>query len=303
MTDHKPLISLITVNYNGLDLTCALLESLKANVSEDIETIVVDNGSKNDEAEEIRKRYPEVNAIRSERNLGFAGGNNLGAEAATGDYLFFINNDTEILDNNILALTDAFTRNPEAGIVCPKIRFWDGERRIQFAGYTPMKGIAMKNDLVGFNCIDDGTFDKAAESPFAHGAAMMVSRKAFEDVGPMPECYFLYFEELDWSNMFTRKGWKILYEPSFTVFHKESATTGRESPLRSYYMQRNRQLFARRNYSGAMRLMVILYARYLSGGKRILKALKDGRTDLVKAIIKGNIDFLKIKKVEYAENN
>ena len=264
---------------------------------------MVDNGSKNDEAAEIRKRYPNVNAIRSERNLGFAGGNNLGAKAARGEYLFFINNDTEILDNGIGSLVEVFSKRPDAGVVCPKIRFWDGERRIQFAGYTPMKGIAMKNDLIGFNCIDDGFFDVPGESPFAHGAAMMVSRKAFDDAGPMPECYFLYFEELDWSNMFTRKGWKILYEPSFTVYHKESATTGRESPLRSYYMQRNRQLFAKRNYSGAKQLMVILYARYLSGGKRILKALKDGRPDLVKAIIKGNLDFLRIKKQSYAENN
>lgn len=302
MTDHKPLISLITVDYNGLELTCALLESLKRNVPDGIEIIVVDNGSENDDAAEIRKRYPYVHAIRSTRNLGFAGGNNLGAKAASGEYLFFINNDTEILDGNIGALLEAFDRNPEAGVVCPKIRFWDGERRIQFAGYTPMKGIAMKNDLIGFNRIDDGSFDTPAESPFAHGAAMMVSRMAFEDVGPMPECYFLYFEELDWSLMFTRKGWKILYEPAFTVYHKESATTGRESPLRSYYMQRNRQLFARRNYSGAMQLMVILYARYLSGGKRILKALKDGRPDLAKAVLKGNRDFLKLKK-DNRENN
>lgn len=300
MTNHKPLISIITVDFNGLELTCALLESLKKNVTEELEIIVVDNGSKNDDAAQIKARYPYVKAIRSDVNLGFAGGNNLGVREATGDYLFFINNDTEILDDGIYRLVEAFDRHPEAGVICPKIRFWDGDRHIQFAGYTPMKGIAMKNDLIGFNLPDDGSFDTPAESPFAHGAAMMVSRKALEDVGLMPECYFLYFEELDWSLMFTRKGWKIRYEPVFTVYHKESATTGRESPLRSYYMQRNRQLFAKRNYTGPMQLMVILYARYLSGGKRILKALKNGRRDIVKATLKGNRDFRRFKKENYA---
>ena len=85
-------ISIITINYNGLEDTCALIESIPFN--ENMEVIVVDNASLNDEASLIAQRYPQVKVIRSPKNLGFAGGNNLGIRAAHGKYLFFLNNDT-----------------------------------------------------------------------------------------------------------------------------------------------------------------------------------------------------------------
>ena len=287
---------MITINFNGFALTCGLLDSLVRNVSYPLEVIVVDNGSENDEAARLAEKYPEVKVVAAGRNLGFAGANNLGAAQARGEFLFFINNDTEILEDGIGKLVERFDSDPGIGIVCPKIRFWDGNRPIQFAGYTPMKGIALRNDLIGYGREDDGSFDSDAPTPFAHGAAMMVSRKAYEDVGPMPECYFLYFEELDWSNRFTEKGWKIHYEPLCTVFHKESATTGRESALRSYYMTRNRQIFALRNCKGLERELAILYARYPSSLKHILKARREGRRDIVDAILRGNKDFRRLRK-------
>ena len=287
-------ISLITVNYNGLELTCALLDSLERVCSVLPEVIVVDNGSKTDEAAVIAQRHPFVKAVRSEENLGFAGGNNLGLKYATGDYILFINNDVEIKEDGFGKLVEAFSKDSSIGMVCPKIRFFWGTEPIQFAGYTPMRGIGMHNDMIGYMQEDDGSFDTPAFTPFAHGAAMMVSRRALEDVGPMPECYFLYYEELDWSLMFTRKGWKIYFEPAFTIFHKESATTGRESPLKSYYMARSRQLFAHRNFSGARRVLSICFARYLSGTKKILKALLKGRPELARAVLKANHDFRKM---------
>ena len=287
-------ISLITIDFNGLELTCALLDSLRRNVSTPLEVIVVDNASKVNEAEVIREKYPEVKAIRSEENLGFAGGNNLGARYATGEWLFFLNNDTEILEDNLDALLKAFEVDENIGIVCPKIRFWAGSRKIQFAGYTEMKGIALRNHMVGYGCEDDGSFDSPGETFFAHGAAMMVSRKAWEDVGPMPECYFLYYEELDWALMFRRKGWKIYYEPSQTIFHKESATTGRQSPLRSYYMTRSRLLFTRRNYKD--RKGALAFAYWASCAKKVIVNLLHGRPDLAKAVLKARRDFRKMRK-------
>ena len=85
-------VSIITINYNGLEDTCALIETIPFN--ENMEVIVVDNASKNQEADTIAQRYPQVKVIKSKRNLGFAGGNNLGILAAHGKYLFLINNDT-----------------------------------------------------------------------------------------------------------------------------------------------------------------------------------------------------------------
>lgn len=119
----KPLISVISVNYNGYGLTCAMVESLRRHVTAPLEIIVVDNGSARDEAAMLRERYPGIKALRSERNLGFAGGNNLGFAAAAGDYLLLLNNDTEVEDDTLHYLCETLAGNPAIGAVCPKIRF------------------------------------------------------------------------------------------------------------------------------------------------------------------------------------
>ena len=231
-------LSIITINYNGLKDTCELIDSIPFN--DELEVIVVDNDSKKDEASVISAKYPQVIVIRSPQNLGFAGGNNLGIKAARGKYLFFINNDTIFKEVNIQALIDRLESSPKIAVVCPKIRFSWGNHPIQFAGYTPLSRFTMRNRSIGFGEKDHGQYDTAHPTPYAHGAAMLVKRSAIEKVGLMPECYFLYYEELDWSMMFTRAGYSIWYEPACTIYHKESQSTGQQSPLKAYYLTRNR---------------------------------------------------------------
>ena len=238
-------VSIITINYNGLEDTCALIESIPFN--ENMEVIVVDNASKNQEAETIAQRYPQVKVIQSNRNLGFAGGNNLGIQAAHGKYLFLVNNDTIFKEFNIKALIDRIESSSNISIVCPKIQFAWGTNPIQFAGYTPLSRITVRNHAIGFGEEDHGQYEIAHPTPYAHGAAMLIRRDAIDKVGFMPECYFLYYEELDWSLMFTRAGYQIWYEPKCTIYHKESQTTGQSSPLRTYYVSRNRLLLIQRN--------------------------------------------------------
>ena len=200
------MVSFISVNYNGLELTRKMIQSIIANVKScDFEIVIVDNGSASNEAEVLQKEFPQVISIRSEQNLGFAGGNNLALKEATGDLLFFINNDTEILEDNIDKLCKVMEDEPAVGIVSPKVCFYSDKSVIQYAGYTPMRGFRMKNEMVGYGKKDDGTFDRPGLTAFPHGAAMMVRRKALEEVGPMPELYFLYYEELDWAMMFLHK--------------------------------------------------------------------------------------------------
>ncbi|MBR1689098.1 MAG: glycosyltransferase family 2 protein, partial [Prevotella sp.] len=233
-------LSIITVNYNGLDDTCALIDTIPFDDS--LEVIVVDNGSKNDESILLKQRYPYINAIRSEKNLGFAGGNNIGIKAANGQYLFLVNNDTVFNDFNAQSLIARLTSSPKIGMVCPKIRFAWADHPIQFAGYTPLSKITMRNHSIGYGETDNGQYEKAHPTPYAHGAAMMIKKSAIEQVGLMPECYFLYYEELDWSEMFKRSGYEIWYEPQCTIYHKESQSTGQDSPLKTYYITRNRLL-------------------------------------------------------------
>ena len=288
--------SIITINYNGLKDTCQLIDSLPLE-DKSIEVIVVDNASSQDEATIIEQRYPQVTVIRSPKNLGFAGGNNLGIQAAHGEYLFFINNDTlfrgvgHSLTSYLLPLTSLLDSSDNIGMVCPKIRFAWGNNPIQYAGYTPLSKITLRNTAIGCGEKDHGQYDTPHSTPYAHGAAMMVKREVIDKVGFMPECYFLYYEELDWSMMICRAGYDIWYEPACTVYHKESQATGQNSPLKSYYMTRNRLLFAKRNISSSQKYLTYCYLIAIVALRDILKSLLCHRPDLAKATLKGLRDF------------
>ena len=282
-------LSIITINYNGLKDTCALIESIPFN--DKMEVIIVDNASENNEAEQISNRFPDVKVIKSDKNLGFAGGNNLGIKASKGKFLFLVNNDTYFKDFNIHALIDRLNSDPNIGIVCPKIKFAWPPQPIQFAGYTPLSKITIRNQAIGFGEKDHGQYNTAHLTPYAHGAAMLIKREAIDKVGLMPECYFLYYEELDWSMMFTRAGYQIWYDPKCTIFHKESQATGQNSPLRTYYITRNRLRLVKRNYQGLTKWLSYCYLIGIVGSRDILQQFLNGRLQHLKATLSGIHNF------------
>lgn len=291
-------LSIITINYNGLADTCALIDTIPFN-DESLEVIVVDNASKGDDASIIEQRYPSVKVIRSKQNLGFAGGNNLGIQAAHGKYLFFINNDTIFrgekseVRGEFEALINKLKSSDTVGAVCPKIRFAWGNNPIQYAGYTPLSSITMRNHSIGYGEEDQGQYETPHPTPYAHGAAMMVKREAIERAGLMPECFFLYYEELDWSMMIRRAGYDIWYEPACTIYHKESRSTGQNSPLRTYYITRNRLLFVKRNNSIPARWLSYAYLIGIVSSKDCLKFLIKQQPELAKATLRGVYHFIK----------
>ena len=284
----EKVLSIITINYNGLKDTCELLDTLPLE-DDSIEVIVVDNASKEDEATQIEQRYSQVKVIHSKENLGFAGGNNLGIQAAQGKYLFFLNNDTILRHqtSDIRHLVNRLESSPKIGAVCPKIKFSWGENLIQYAGFTPLSKITLRNRSIGFGEADCGQYDTPHPTPYAHGAAMMVKREVIDKAGLMPDCFFLYYEELDWSMMIRSAGYDIWYEPACTIFHKESQSTGQNSPLRTYYITRNRLIFAKRNIARPHRYLTYLYLIGAVAIRDLLKYLLQLRPNLAKATLKG----------------
>lgn len=249
---QPPRVSVITVNYNALNVTCEMLDSIRSNSYPNIETIVVDNASEESPEAYLKKHYPEVKFIRSEKNLGFAGGNNLGIRESTGDFLFFLNNDAELTNGALETLLEVFVRFPRAGVASPKICYYIAEPGsepdvIQYAGTTHVHPFTARNSILGERELDLGQFDQLKQTAYAHGAAMMVPRKVIEEVGLLPEVFFLYYEELDWCEQMRRKGYDIYVEPNAKVYHKESHSVNKISALKTYYMTRNRILFMRRN--------------------------------------------------------
>ena len=269
----EPLVSIITINYNESEVTLDLLDSVRKLSYANYEVIVVDNASPNDNPDKIKENFPEVNLIKSPENLGFAGGNNLGVKQAKGEYLLFINNDTIVPPNFIQPLVETLQKNNRIGMVSPKIKFhWD-PTLIQYAGYTPMNKWTIRNNSIGYHQKDNGDFDEPKETQSIHGAAMMVPKKVVDEVGMMTEIYFLYYEEHDWAEMVKRAGYKIFYQPKSYILHKESISTGKFSPLKTYYISRNRILFARRNFKPLSLGVSLLFQCLVSIPKNTLQFL------------------------------
>lgn len=292
---QQPELSIITVNYNGIADTAALIESLQSHLTIPYEMIVVDNGSLEDEASMLKQKFPYIKGIRSESNLGFAGGNNLGIIHASAELLLFINNDTYVKDDSLIHLLERMKKEPCLGGISPKILFADQEGLIQFAGYTHLSKITLRNNLIGFREPDVGQYDHPISTPYLHGAAMLVRKEAIDKAGMMPEIYFLYYEELDWSLQLRRAGYQLEYNPAARVFHKESSSVGQNTPLKAFYMTRNRLLFAKRNLLPFDRSLSMAYQIFLVLPKRVFQALITGKSDLAKAMIKGCWAFLRLE--------
>ncbi|MFA9388886.1 MAG: glycosyltransferase family 2 protein [Prolixibacteraceae bacterium] len=276
-----PLVSIISVNYNQTQVTCEFLESLQKISYPNFEVIIVDNDSPTDSPDEISLRYPFVKLIKLKKNIGFAGGNNMGIRAAKGELILFINNDTEVEINFLQPLVQQLQRDPSIGMISPKIRFFHTPNTIQYAGYTPMNPYTMRQNLIGYRQVDKGQYDEPGTTFAIHGAAMMVPLRVIKEVGLMAEIFFLYYEEHDWCERIKKAGYKIFYEPKSLVYHKESISTGKESPLKIYYISRNRIVFARRNSKGIVLLINFLYFNFITFPKFTLQYIIQRRMDLL----------------------
>jgi GT2 family glycosyltransferase len=276
-TQTYPLVSIITVNYNGSEDTLELIESLTKISYPNFEIIVVDNFSPNDNPSVIKQRFPSVVLYESNINMGFAGGNNLGIMRARGEYVLLLNNDT-IVDRGFLEpLVRKCQSDKNIGAVSSKLRFYYDRQVIQFAGYTPFNHRTMRSFAIGYREKDKGQHDQDREIPYAHGAAMMVPMRIIREIGIMSYIFFLYYEEADWSYRIKKAGYSIWYVHNSLVYHKESVSVGKLSTSKVYYQNRNRLVFMRRNIQGRDFYIGILYQLMVAIPKNALKYLAKGR--------------------------
>jgi GT2 family glycosyltransferase len=265
-------VSIITVNFNQAALTEELLNSVEIHNSYlPIEIIVIDNGSDIDPTPGWNLQYKNIRFIRSERNLGFAGGNNLAIKEASGDYLFLVNNDTEFTPGLIENLTATLNSKPQIGIISPKILYFDKPDTIQYVGFTRMNMNTGRNRCIGQMEQDRGQYDNTTgPTGFVHGAAMMIRKEAIKKAGLMPELFFLYYEEMDWCEKIRKSGFEIWIEPKARIYHKESMSVGKRSLLKEYFMCRNRILFIRRNAPWFSRLIFYVHLLVLVTPRNLL---------------------------------
>ncbi len=255
-------ISIILVNYNSDKLTIACLDSLaeikhtgfKHNI------VVVDNASKVPFRLPKRHQNKVVRLVRSESNLGFTGGNNMGIhysiENFNSEYVVLLNNDTTVDKNFLVELFNYAEAHPKVGIATSKIYFSKGReyylksynkdqlgKVIWFAGGS----IDWQNLLAfhrGVDEVDRGQFSRDDSFDFATGCAMMIKREVLEKVGTLDKRYFLYMEDVDYSVRVKKAGYDLRLVPSSVVWHKNAGSTGGSgSHLQQYYQARNTLLF------------------------------------------------------------
>lgn len=283
---NSPLISVIVVNYNSSKDIMALMPTLETCGYTNLEIIVVDNDSQNDSSlSKLLNQYPEIVFIQSPENLGFAGANNLGIKAAKGDYLLFLNPDIEVTAGFIEPLLFAFNINPNIGLVSPKIKYYHQPDTIQYAGCGQISLFTMRSYNPGKGKKDGPLYSVTKPTSYGHGAAMMLSREAIEKVGPMNEDYFLYYEEIDWCQRLQKAGFEIYYVATSEVYHKESTTVQKQSPLKIYYHSRNRFLFAKLHCQHWQLFIYFIYNLLVLIPKSILKYIS--KPVLLKAYLSG----------------
>jgi hypothetical protein len=283
--EKKPLVSIITVNYNQAIVTADMLQSLSKLTYSNYEVIVVDNASAEPSAY-LKNEFPFITHVTSPENTGFAGGNNLGLHYAKGEYVFFVNNDTEVTPDLLDVLVAHMQSHPKCAIACPKIKYYFRPDTIQYAGTVGPSIVTSRSYDIGYMQKDDGSFNDMRITEQPNGAAMMIPMKLIEQLGAMSEIFFLYYEELDWAARFKKAGYQIHYVGSANIYHKESVSTVKNSAFKTFYLYRNRLLFIRRNYSGINKWMGSVFFTLISTPVHIAKHTLKGEWQHAQAIVK-----------------
>ena len=281
-----PLVSMVTVNYNQSAVTCEFLDSIKKISYPNIEIFVIDNASPNDNPDIIKEKYPYIHYLKTKNNLGFAGGNNVALPHCKGKYVLFINNDTEVEPKFLEPMVELLESDKTIGMVSPKIHYFHTPNTFQFAGFTPINPITIRNFAIGFGEIDKGQYDITCETGSIFGAAMLIPTQIIKEVGMMTEVFFLYYEEHDWAEHIKKAGYKIYYQGKSLVLHKEAISTVKDSPFQIFYLNRGRILYARRNSKGLNKLFSFLYMNLLAIPKTAVTYALKGRLDLSSAVCK-----------------
>ena len=297
-TKRYPKVFIIVLNWNGYIDTIECIESLQKLTHTNYEIILLDNGSTDGSQDILRERFKELTFIENGKNLGFAEGNNVGimhALEAGADYVFLLNNDTTIAHDALDRLVAFAEENKEAGIVGPKILFYDDPETIWFAGgiIDFRKGSSHR----GGGQPDYGKFDEVAEVDYITGCALLIKSDVIRKIGLMNPDYFLLFEESDWCLRAKEAGYKLFYVPKARVFHKCSASFGRTSsqnntrpPSWIYYYVRNSFLLAKSHLVGIKRLRAYFFSLIRSFNWMAWSVSKQ-RFDRFFAAIAGIIDF------------
>ncbi|MCL5411971.1 MAG: glycosyltransferase family 2 protein [Patescibacteria group bacterium] len=257
-------IFIVIVNYDGLVYTRDCLKSLEKIKKEnlEVETVVVDNASREDELSVIKKEFPAVKTIKSKENLGFTGGNNLGFGYAVGkeaDFILLLNNDTVVEEGFLAELVDFFQKNKKAGIVGSALLMKeDGQEKYDLGGYLTSFGRTYHKHTSNVKKISPRQVN------YVCGASLMVKREVVEKIGFLDENYFWGYEDVDFCQRVRQAGYEVWLDSNSVVEHKVGGAIKATPNYKIYYNLRNNLLFIGKYFNFFQQLLAYIYLVLLS---------------------------------------
>lgn len=289
-------VTIVILNYNGARDTLACLSSLRAIDYPAYEIIVVDNAS--DDVQElvtaIRKDFLGVKIVALPQNRGFSGGCNVGIEHALvhqSDYVLLLNNDTTVASDFLTKLVEAAESDPRIGIAGAKIYFQNEPERIWYAGGE----FSWRNGGIhlGAGSIDTVKDDaRITRTSYVTGCTLLIKNEVIRRIKMMPEQYFMYYEDIDWSLTAHKAGYDTVVAHASHVWHAVSASARHlGEPLLLYYHTRNALLLARRHASLPVRLGMLVWSGYFYAKQHVKIIFLPSTRPLATMIIRGIADF------------
>lgn len=297
--DPKVVVATLTWNQKADVLEC--LNTLTRMDYPNYEVVVVDNGSVDGTAEEIRRLYPKVRIVRHASNLGCAEGVNgeiRYAIAAEADYLFILANDAVVEPSTLSELIKAAQAHPDRDMFFPKV-YYHQSNRIWFA-----RGVRMDTEVDWLrgrftnyvqNVEDDGSYDEGCDADLYPGGFCLISMRAIRKTGFLNPHYFIYFDDTEWLARMARHGFHGRYVPKARAWHKASSAFGMESPSFHYYRTRNRLYFYREFSPPGVfpRFMVLFFYEFLTD--TAIRLFRSGMNAQLRAALWGIADFFRGK--------
>lgn len=243
-----PLVACVILNRNRRDDTLECLRSLEGGTYANLRIVVLDCGSTDGSVEAVRSAFPGVRIIELERNLGYAGNNNVGMRAAVeagADWVFVLNEDTVLAPDCVARLVEEGQRDPRIGILGPTVYHHDEPNVIQSAGGGLTR--RWQGFHRGQNEEDRGQFRDPCPVQWISGCAILVRRDVIESVGLLDERFFIYWDETEWCVRAGKAGWRVVHVPAAKVWHKGVQRDYRPKPYVTYYSTRNRLLMLRKH--------------------------------------------------------
>ena len=234
---NPPAVSVIVLNWNGVHFLGRCLDAIAAQTFRDYEVIVLDNASTDSSIEDVPSRWPTFQVVRFDQNLGFAAGNNRGAEKASGHWIAFLNNDAFPEPEWLAHLIGAAQAHPEFSFFSSRLVYADNLDLAQDTGdIYHVSGFAWPRDN---NCPVQNAHLQGGEVFSPCAAAALYDRAAFLEVGGFAEQFVSHYEDVDIGFRLRLRGYRCLYVPEAVVPHVGSASYGRESDRTVYQVQRN----------------------------------------------------------------